>query len=97
MFGITKGTPNKRRALEFIRFATGSTPLADEAEILPYGPARRSALAACAAAIPKPMKRCANIFRPRRENFSNALAVDPDWWAAHGADLEARWKAWRGS
>ena len=20
-----------------------------------------------------------------------------DWWAAHGADLEARWNAWRGN
>jgi hypothetical protein len=30
------------------------------------------------------------------ENFSTALAVDPDWWAAHGASIEARWTEWRG-
>jgi putative spermidine/putrescine transport system substrate-binding protein len=96
VFGITKGTPNKRRALEFIRFATGSTPLADEAEILPYGPARRSALR-LVGRNPETNEEMREHLPTAPENFSNALAVDPDWWAAHGADLEARWKTWRGS
>jgi hypothetical protein len=25
------------------------------------------------------------------ENFTTALVVEPDWWAAHGAPIEARW------
>ena len=28
-------------------------------------------------------------------NFARALAVDPDWWAQHGAELTARWEEWR--
>src|ERR1700744_817 len=43
-FGIPSGNPNKDRALDFIRFATGSAPLAGVAGWVPYGPARHSAL-----------------------------------------------------
>jgi hypothetical protein len=32
-----------------------------------------------------------------RQNFGRALAIDPDWWAKHGPELEARWAAWRKS
>src|SRR5258706_3946331 len=45
VFGILKGDPRKKRALDFIRFATGPEPLAEVARYLPYGPARRSSVA----------------------------------------------------
>jgi putative spermidine/putrescine transport system substrate-binding protein len=96
VFGIPKGTPNKQRALDFIRFATSPTPLAEEAALLPYGPARRSALR-LVGRNPETNEEMREHLPTAPENFSNALAVDPDWWAAHGADLEARWNAWRGN
>jgi putative spermidine/putrescine transport system substrate-binding protein len=96
VFGIPKGDPNKKRALDFIRFATGSGPLAEEARLLPYGPARLSALPLVG---PNPENH-ANM-RPHLptapRNFARALGVDPDWWAKHGPSLEARWTTWRKS
>ena len=96
VFGIPKGDPNKKRALEFIRFATGPAPLAEVARLLPYGPARLSSVA-----LVGPNPETAANMRPHLptapQNFGSALAVDPDWWAKHGAELEARWAAWRKS
>jgi putative spermidine/putrescine transport system substrate-binding protein len=96
VFGIPKGDPNKERALDFIRFATGSAPLAQEAQLLPYGPARLSAI----AQVGRNPDTNADM-RPHLpttpRNFARALAVDPDWWAKHGPALEARWAAWRKS
>ena len=94
VFAIPKGDPNKKRALDFIRFATGPRPLAEEARYLPYGPARFSSV----ALVPPNPETQADM-RPHLptapSNFARALAVDPDWWAKHGTELEARWTAWK--
>lgn len=94
VFGIPKGDPNKKRALDFIRFATGSQPLAEQARLLPYGPARLSSLRLVG---PNPENNADMLghLPTARNNFARALAVDPDWWAKHGPALEARWAAWR--
>ena len=94
VFGIPRGDANKRRALEFIRFATGPAPLAEQARYLPYGPARLSSLA---LVRPNPETNADTRLNlpTARQNFGRALAVDPDWWAKHGPALEARWTAWR--
>ncbi|HWF65592.1 MAG TPA: extracellular solute-binding protein, partial [Rhizomicrobium sp.] len=42
VFGVPKGDPNKQRAFDFIRWATGSKPLAGVADWVALGPARRS-------------------------------------------------------
>ena len=94
VFGIPKGDPNKKRALDFIRFATGPRPLAEEARYLPYGPARFSSVA-----LVQPNPETQVDMRPHLPtappNFARALAVDPDWWAKHEPELETRWAAWR--
>ncbi len=96
VFGIPKGDTKKKRALDFIRFATGPVPLAEQARYLPYGPARLSSLV-----LVRPNPETNADTRPSlptaRQNFAHALAVDPDWWAKHGTELEARWAAWRKS
>ena len=43
-FGIPAGDAKKDAAMDFIRFATGSAPLAGVADWQPFGPARRSGL-----------------------------------------------------
>jgi putative spermidine/putrescine transport system substrate-binding protein len=92
VFGIPMGSPNKERGLDFIRFATGARPLAGQAELLPYGPARRSSIRLVGR---NPEMRRHLPTAP--ENFAKALAIDPDWWAANGARIEARWAEWRQS
>ena len=27
--------------------------------------------------------------------YRKALAIDPDWWAQHSTQVQARWDAWR--
>ena len=90
VFGIPRGTLNKDGAREFIAFATGTEPLARIAELLPYGPARRSSL----VHIGVPEHPAGAPWLPTA-HLDNALLIDPDWWAAHGAGLEARWREWR--
>jgi hypothetical protein len=60
------------------------------AQLLPYGPARQSAVALVGRnpetnADMRPYLPTANY------NFRRALAVDPDWWATRGATLQVRW------
>jgi len=94
VFGIPKGTRKKERALEFIRFATSAQPLAEVARLLPYGPARLSALP-LVGRNPETNADMRPHLPTAPRNFARALAVDPDWWARHGPELEARWEAWR--
>lgn len=88
VFGVPKGTPKKSRAFEFLRFATGTVPLAELARLMPFGPARFSSLAEIdpvrSAQLPT-----------ARDNLQRALYVAPDWWAEHGATMETRWNEWR--
>lgn len=94
VFGIPKGTPALERAREFIVFASSTRPLAAMASREPYGPARRSAIA---YVVDNPMTGMEmRPFLPTTPgNFSNALYIDYDWWAEHGAPIKARWDAWR--
>jgi putative spermidine/putrescine transport system substrate-binding protein len=93
VFGIPKGDPHKKRALDFIRFVTGPEPLAEMGRYLPYGPARKSA-AALVGRNPETNAEMRPHLPTAPENFGRTLAIDPDWWAAHGADIQAKWDAW---
>lgn len=44
VWAIAKDTPRRDLAVEFIRFATGAAPMAGLAQLIPYGPMRRSAM-----------------------------------------------------
>jgi putative spermidine/putrescine transport system substrate-binding protein len=94
VFGVPKGDPRLKRALAFIRYASSASALAEEARWLPYGPARLSA-ARLVGRNPETDEEMRPHLPTAPQNFHNALAVDPDWWAAHGAELEARWQKWR--
>jgi putative spermidine/putrescine transport system substrate-binding protein len=91
VFGIPAGDPRRKRALDFIAFATGSGPLAHVAEWVPYGPARRSSLALVGR-----NRETGAAMRPflptAPENFKHAFAVDEGWWLKHGAALASRWQ-----
>jgi putative spermidine/putrescine transport system substrate-binding protein len=89
-FAIPKNNPNKARALDFIAYATGSTPLAGVAGWVPYGPARRSSL----ALLHKNPETGEDMhpYLPTA-HFGNAFALDNGWWLAHGATIAPRWQA----
>ncbi|MBN9589492.1 MAG: extracellular solute-binding protein [Alphaproteobacteria bacterium] len=90
VFAIPKGDPKKDRALDFIRFATGTAPLARTASWLPYGPARRSAWSR--VGDNPELKIAMTPFQPTA-HFATAFAVDDGWWQGHMAALMPRWQA----
>lgn len=92
VFGIPAGDPNRRRALDFVAYATGSAPLAGVASWVPYGPARRSALA-LVKANPELGIAMQPYLPTAPEHFQTAFAVDDGWWHDHEAALLPRWQA----
>jgi putative spermidine/putrescine transport system substrate-binding protein len=90
-FGIPASDPKKETALDFIRFATGSKPLADVASLFPVGPARHSAFALTG----KNPENGADLrpFEPTA-HFDTAFAVDDRWWRAHGDAIDTAWRNW---
>jgi len=92
VFGIPKGDPKKDMAMDFIRYATGTAPLAHAANWIALGPARRSAWHEVGQN--PDLKIAMAPLLPTRD-FATAFAVDDGWWLTHGAALEARFQAWK--
>ncbi len=91
VFGIPAGDPRKKRALDYIAFATGSQALAGMARWVSYGPARRSALA-----LVKPNPETGADMRAalptNAENFHYAFPVNAGWWLEHEPQVAPRWQ-----
>jgi putative spermidine/putrescine transport system substrate-binding protein len=87
VWSILRGSDRREEALRFIRFATGSEALARQAQEIPYGPARRSAL----SLIPEELQSELPA-SPKRQ--SQGIIIDYQWWAANGAEIEARFEEW---
>ena len=90
VFAIPAGNPKKDRAMDFIRFATGTGPLAKMADWMPYGPARRSSMAEVGN---NPETGLAMKDWLPTAHFDSAVPIDDGWWLAHGAAIAPRWQA----
>lgn len=87
VWAIPEGAPNAAEALDFIAFATVPARMAAQANLIAYGPARRSA-----DALVRPEVRAElPTAEGRRED---ALIIDHAWWAANRDRLQARFDAW---
>jgi putative spermidine/putrescine transport system substrate-binding protein len=94
-FGIPKGSLRREMAMDFIRYATAAPQLARVAEWVPYGPARRSALAK--VGTNPELGIAMRPFLPTEPaHFATAFAIDDAWWQAHGNAIAPRWRAWVG-
>jgi putative spermidine/putrescine transport system substrate-binding protein len=91
-FGIPKGNPKHDKAMDFVRFATQAQNLGQMASWIPYGPARRSAVAY--AGENPDLKIAMRPYLPTA-HFETAFAVDDGWWRLHGADVNLLWQAWQ--
>lgn len=92
-WGIPHGAKNAEAAKSFIRFATSPEPLANMAQIFPYGPARRSGVALVGkhAEIDTDMKQ---YLPTNKQHIDNALAFDAAWWDINGAAVEEQFNTW---
>lgn len=93
---IPKGAPNLEAARDFVAFSTAPEVLADAAEILPYGPPRRSAQAMVGGFAGDGTVPMGPHLPTAPQNMTNALFVDPGFWADHEIELRARFAAWLG-
>lgn len=89
LLGVPRESPRRQEAMDFIRFATSTPQLAAQAEHIPYGPVRRSALNQVAPAL-----RAHLPTGPK--NFRHALQIDGEWWAQHYPSISQRFEEWAG-
>jgi putative spermidine/putrescine transport system substrate-binding protein len=94
LWAIPKGAKNKDGAKHFIIFASDPARLAAQAQLIAYGPMRKSALELVGKhpVIDVEMK---DFLPTAPDNFKKALRFDDAWWVAHGEDLGKRFQEWR--
>jgi putative spermidine/putrescine transport system substrate-binding protein len=96
LWAIPKGAKNKDGARRFIVFASDPARLAAQAELIAYGPMRKSAIQLVGKnpVINVEMK---DFLPTSPDNFKKALKFDEAWWDTHGEELIKRFQDWRGS
>lgn len=84
---ILKGTPNKAKAMQFIKTVTQPAYEAKLAELTYFGPMNPEAIA-----LVKPEVRKNLPTEP--ENLRRSIPLNNEWWAANEAALIDRWNKW---
>ena len=93
LFVIPKGAGKQEQALEFIKFATDTQRLADQAKWISYGPARKSS-AGLVGLYQDGKTEMAPHMPTNPDNMTNALASSYEFWVDHEAELAERFSAW---
>lgn len=90
---VPAGTPKKDAVYKFLRYATDTQRLADQAKYISYGPARKSS-----AAMVSTHAETGIDMKPHMpttaENFKTAIPKDAQWWADNGDSMSERFNAW---
>jgi putative spermidine/putrescine transport system substrate-binding protein len=93
LFVVPKGAPNKDAAIEFVKFATSTQALADQAKWIAYGPARKSS-APLVGLYQDGKIEMAPYMPTNPDNMKNALGSSYEFWVDHDAELNDRFNAW---
>jgi putative spermidine/putrescine transport system substrate-binding protein len=94
LWAIPKAAANKDDAKRFITFATAPARMAAQAELIAYGPMRKSAISLVGKnpTIDIEMK---SYLPTAPDNFHKALKFDEVWWDGHSEELGKRFETWR--
>ena len=93
MFAIPKGSPNPEAAMQYLKFATDTQRLADQAKYIAYGPARKSS-AALVGLYQDGKTEMGPHMPTNPDHMKTAVMDDPEWWADHDAEMAERFNAW---
>ncbi|WP_193369986.1 extracellular solute-binding protein [Pelagibius marinus] len=93
LWAILSGAPHREAALEFIRFATSTQPLASQTRWLPYGPVRRSSAPLTGDFVHAEID-IAPYLPTTPENLETALRSDALFWREEGPALVDRFNKW---
>jgi putative spermidine/putrescine transport system substrate-binding protein len=94
LFVIPKGSKNKEAALDFVRFATDTQRLADQASWIPYGPVRASSIPKIGTFHSDASIKMIDHMPTTEAALKNALQNDFEFWADNGEELNERFNAW---
>ena len=92
-YAILKGTKHLETALEFLKFATSTQALADQASWISYGPSRKSSVPLISTYHGTDVQMSPHM-PTAPQNFGNALATNDEWWADHQDEIIKRYNAW---
>ena len=93
MFAIPKGSPNPEAALEYLKFATATEQLANQAKYIAYGPARKSS--AALVGLFQDGKTEMGPHMPTAEpNLANALHSSFEFWVDRDMEISERFNTW---
>ncbi|MDE0210283.1 MAG: extracellular solute-binding protein [Boseongicola sp.] len=92
---IPVGLPADRlaRAKDFVRFATDTQRLADQAKYISYGPARMSSAPLVGQHADLGIEMAPHM-PTDPENAKNTFLYNYEWWADYRDDLDAKFQAW---
>ncbi|MCY4452833.1 MAG: extracellular solute-binding protein [Immundisolibacterales bacterium] len=92
-WGIPRGTRRRDDVLEFLRFATGTHPLAEQARYIAYGPARRSSMKLVSTHAETGVDMRPHL-PTSPANFRTAIRKDTEWYASLYDRIKSRFDAW---
>jgi putative spermidine/putrescine transport system substrate-binding protein len=92
---IPEGLPEDRvnRALHFVKFATDTQRLADQAKYISYGPARASSAPLVSTHAELGIEMAPHM-PTDPNNAKNTFLYNYEWWADNRDDLDAKFQAW---
>jgi putative spermidine/putrescine transport system substrate-binding protein len=88
---IVKGAKNLDLAMDFIKFATESQQLANQASWIAYAPARASSLPLVGKHAMHGIDMLENLPTPDK---GRAVTIDARWWADFQDEINQKWIAW---
>ena len=93
LYAVVKGTPRLEQALAYVKFASDSKRLADQARYISYGPARRSSVKVVSTHAETGVDMKPHM-PTTPEHFKNVLESDYEWWADYEDEMTERFATW---
>lgn len=90
---IPTGTKNMDEVKKFVRYATDTQRLADQAKYISYGPTRKSSAPLVGKHADLGIEMGPHM-PTDPGNAKNTLLFNYEWWADHRAELDERFQAW---
>jgi putative spermidine/putrescine transport system substrate-binding protein len=90
---VPKGAPNMAEVMKYLKFATDTQRLADQAKYISYGPARASSAPLVGKHAELGIEMSPHM-PTAPENAKHTILKDVGWWADHVDELRERFESW---
>ncbi len=90
---VPKGAPHKEEIMKYLKWATDTQRLADQAKFISYGPLRASSAPLVGKHADLGIEMAPHM-PTAPENMKGAFFYDFEWWADNKEDMAERFEAW---